>query len=412
MRSIIIIGTYTALNLLAVLLLDRWLCKCGKKYRDRVGLRAIIDFLYLSVAFVPVMANFVSSNSIRFGLEKFSYAWLGFLMYFGGLLLLVTIVDLGFSFAKFLSRKNDGFDTDDDEDAGKKGRRAHAVTMVLLILITVGVNVYGAIHAQDTVIKEYDIKIDKKVERTERLKVALISDIHIAYNSSKSMLKRMVELTNEQKPDVIIVAGDLISSDYYAISDPKGYASILSKLDAKEGVYWVYGNHDVQEPLFCGFALEDPKYALRTKEIEGFIKKCGFTPLEDEAVSIADGEVQLAGRLDYSKNGHGTNDRKDAAELLNDLDKNKPILIADHEPRDYKALSANGADISMSGHTHAGQVFPGTIVTRMLNDMVYGLDTREGMQVLVTSGVGYYGAPLRIGTNSEVVIANFTFKTE
>ena len=402
MRAVIVIGTYTILNILAVFLMDRWLSRCSDKYRENVAARVIIDFLYIVIAAVPVLGNFILDKEAQFFVNRFSYIWLGYLMYFGGLLLIATIVDL-IVIGVYKARSKGSAE-------GKRHTGIYKLVFVLLIIVPVGLNAYGMIHARDTVIKEYNVKIDKKVERTKEYRIALIADLHIAENSSESMMKNMVDLVNEQDPDVVLVGGDLFSSNYYGVAHPKRYEKILSRIESDEGVYWVYGNHDVQEPLFCGFALRDPEFALRSREMDDFIEKSGFTPLADEAVTLAGGEIQLVGRKDMSKTGDGTKKRMDAGKLLSNLDKNKPIIVLEHEPADYKALAKGGADISLSGHTHAGQVFPGTIVTRLLNDMVYGLDTRAGMQVLVTSGVGFYGAPLRIGTNSEVVIINMTFR--
>lgn len=400
MRAVIVIGIYVALNLLAVVLLDRWLCRSSEKFKESVAARVIVDFLYISVAAIPVLGNFLSDPGMKFTVDRFSYLWLGYLMYFAGFLLIATIVDLIAIGIHKAASKGEG---------GKRHTGVYKAVFVLLVFVPLGLNLYGAWHARDTVVKEYDVRIDKKVQSVKEYRIAVISDIHLANNSNEGMIKNMVKLVNEQEPDAVLVGGDLFSSDYYAVAHPEHYEKILSGIEAKEGVYWVYGNHDVQEPLFCGFALEEPEFALRTKEMEKFIKKSGFTPLEDSAVSLAGGEIQLAGRLDKGKNGFGSSKRKKPAELLEDLDRNKPIIILDHEPGDYKELAAHGADLSLSGHTHGGQVFPGTIVTRLLNDMVYGYGVRSGMQVLVTSGVGFYGAPLRIGTNSEVMIVNLTF---
>ena len=300
-----------------------------------------------------------------------------------------------------------------EEEIGKNAARSRHITafvFCLIVLFTIGLNVYGMIHARNTVIKRYDITIDKSVKKTKKLRAALISDLHISYNSDTEMFQTMVDKLNYHKPDVVFVTGDLFSSSYGAVKDPESYIKVLKQIKAKEGVYWVYGNHDVEEPLFCGFGLMPPEDAERTKEMVRFIKKSGFKILEDECVAIAGGEVQLAGRADQLKPVEKAKLRMSADKLLDDIDREKPIILLEHEPGDYKNLADNGVDISFSGHTHAGQVFPGTIFTRMLNDMVYGLDTRYGMQVLVTSGVGNYGPPLRIGTNSEIVIADITFK--
>ena len=415
MRAAIIYGTYIILNIIALFLIDHWLCRGGKKYRDSVGLRVIVCFLYITLAFMPVLAMMIRENIYQYFLLRFSYIWMGFLMYFGGLLLLASIIELivrlmARSKAKRLESVGDPYSPEEIEKIRSRSRGITAVVFCLILAGSIALNVYGMIHARNTVVTHYTIPINKTVKNIKQLRVALISDLHISYNSDVKMIKKMVNKVNYYKPEVVFVTGDMFSSSYSSVHKPGEYVKALKGLKAKEGVFWVYGNHDVEEPLFCGFGTADPKDAVRTKKMKKFLKKSNFKILEDKRTAISKGEVQLVGRADEEKPVDKAKKRMSADELLNDLDREKPIIVLEHEPGDYENLAANGADISFSGHTHAGQAFPGTIVTAMLNDMVYGLDTRHGMQVLVTSGVGNYGPPLRIGTNSEIVIADLQFK--
>ena len=415
MRAAIIYGTYILLNVINLLLIDHWLCRAGKKYRDSVGTRVIVCFLYIALAFLPVLAVMIRENIYQYYLLRYSYIWMGFLMYFGGLLLIASIVEfivrlMARSKAKRLESVGDPDTPEELDKISTRSRRVTALVFSLILIGSIAINVYGMIHARNTVVTHYDIKIDKAVKNVKKLRVALIADLHLSYNSDVKMIQNMVNKMNFYKPDVVVVTGDLFSSNYSSVRKPSEYIKALQGIKAKEGVYWVYGNHDVEESLFCGFGLDDPENAVRTKRMRKFIKKSNFKILEDKRTAIADGEVQLVGRADEQKPVDKAKNRMHADELLNDLDREKPIIVLEHEPGDYKNLADNGADILLSGHTHAGQVFPGTIITAMLNDMVYGLDTRYGMQVLVTSGVGNYGPPIRVGTNSEIVIADLSFK--
>ncbi len=400
MRIAVIIGTYTAAGLLAVFLLDHWLCSASLKYRGSTAWRVIVCFLFISVLSIPVLGTYVSSEYYRYILNRASYVLMGYLMYFGGMLLIATIIK-GIVWI-FRHKK---------ADSGESGawRTASALVLAAIIAVTIALNVYGTFHAKDTVVTNYGVTIDKEVKKMKRLRVAHISDLHLSYNSDEKMIRRMVEKVNAQKPDVVFVTGDMFTSCYGSLKDPKHYIRILKKIKAKEGVFWVYGNHDVEEPLFCGFGLEPPENAIRTKKIERFIKRSGMTILDDECTAIAGGEVQIVGRKDLLKPGGGNDSAMPVNELMDDLDRAKPILALVHEPVGYKELSENGADIAFSGHTHNGQVFPGNILTRFWNDMVYGMEKRSGMWAEVTSGVGFYGPPLRIGTDSEIAVIDITF---
>lgn len=415
MRSAIIFGTYTVLNIIAVILIDHWLSRSSESYQNSVAKRVIVNFFYTVLAFIPVLAVLIKPGLYKYLLERNSYIWMGFLMYFGSMLLVATIFEVIIRIisrrkAKKLEKEGRSLSDEDVEKRAARSRHITAFVFCLIFIAAVGVNVYGMIHARNTVVTKYDIKIDKDVKKTEKLRIALISDLHISYNSDPEMIRDMVGKLNFYKPDVVFVTGDMFSSSYDAVRKPQEYINELKEIKAKDGVYWVYGNHDVEEPLFCGFGLMPPEDAERTKRMVRFLKKSGFKILEDECVAIAGGEIQLVGRADQLKPVDKAKKRLSADELMDDIDRKKPVIVLEHEPGDYKSLAENGADIALSGHTHAGQVFPGTIVTRLMNDMVYGLDTRSGMQVLVTSGVGSYGPPIRIGTDSEIVIADISFK--
>jgi predicted MPP superfamily phosphohydrolase len=218
----------------------------------------------------------------------------------------------------------------------------------------------------------------------------------------------MVDLVNEENADLVVIAGDIFTSSYEGMSDPDRYAEILRGMKAKNGVYAVYGNHDVEETLFGGFPISPISQAFRTKQMEDFFDNAGFITLYDEVVTIED-EIQLAGRVDGEKAGDGTADRMSAAELLKDIDPEKPVLVLEHEPIDYAHLNESGADLVLSGHTHAGQIFPGNLVVPFFNENAYGYKVFDGLQTIVTSGVGYYGPPMRVGTDSEVTVVNITF---
>ena len=140
-----------------------------------------------------------------------------------------------------------------------------------------------------------------------------------------------------------------------------------------------------------------------------FLKKCGFKILEDKSAAICKGEVQLLGRADKYKPVKKAKKRMEPDDFMSDLDNDKPILVLEHEPDDLKELAEIGADVTFAGHTHAGQIFPGTLVVKALHDVAYGCKEKYGMNVIVTSGIGCYGPPIRILTDSEIVIADIHF---
>ena len=447
-----VVGAYVVLNLLALFLLDHWLCNASFSYRISVAKRVIVCFLFAAIASLPVLALFIRDGIYKYYLEKYSYIWMGFLMYFGALILVLTLFEIivrliaaaaghgrhdkdaeedssdpgkteneqypsmnsaeGVQYQDVAASSEAAGDADDEYDEQKPGLAGRVISGILIVLMigaAVGINVYGMEHARDTVVTRYDVKIDKHVKNTDTLRVAFISDFHLSYNSDPSMIWQMAEKINREKPDVVLVGGDMFSSSYSAVRDHKEYIKAFKSIKAKDGVYWVYGNHDVEEPLFCGFAMAKPEEAVRTKKMKKFLKKCGFKILDDKYTAICKGEVQLAGRADKYKPVDRAKKRMKPEDFMSDLDNDKPIIVLEHEPDDFKALSGIGTDITFAAHTHAGQMFPGNLVVQALHDVAYGCKDRNGMKVIVTSGVGCYGPPIRVLTDSEIVIADIHF---
>ncbi len=400
----VVVGAYIALNLLALFLLDHWLCNSSLKYRDSVARRVIVCFLFITVAFLPVLALLIRDGLYKYYIDRYSYVWMGFLMYFGALILVFTIIEGFVRLVRGIGKK------DRTEKSGAAGRVMSGVLIVLMIAATVGINVYGMKHARETVVTRYNVTVNKTVKHTEALRAAFISDLHLSYNSDPAIIRQMVDKLNNEKPDVVFVGGDMFTSSYSSVRHPEEYIEILKDIKSKYGVYWVYGNHDVEEPLFCGFPMKDPEDAVRTKKMKKFLKKSGFKILEDRCTAICKGEVQLVGRADKFLPTDKAEKRKAPDELMADLDKEKPVIVIAHEADDLKELAEDGADILFSGHTHAGQIFPGNIIVGFFNDIPYGQEKINDMNVIVSSGVGCYGPPIRVLTDSEIVIADITFK--
>ena len=349
--------------------------------------------IYILLSALPVAGAMLPDSRVKFILQGAGNIWLGFSTYFNGLMILLFLA------AGLICL------------AGRRrmpGRLPMAILTVSLTVSTV-LLVYGLVHAQNTVVKEYDITIEKDAGEHKDLKLVLLGDLHLSVNTYYPTIRRMVDLVNEQHADAVVIAGDIFTSSYQGLKDPERYAALLRQMDSTWGTFAVYGNHDVEETLFGGFPISPISRAFRTKEMEGFFRDCGFTILYDETVSIADGMIQIVGRVDGEKAGDGTALRLSPSQLLADSDLKKPVLVLEHEPVEFEALKENGADLALCGHTHAGQIFPGNLIVPLFNENAYGYKEVAGLQTIVTSGVGYYGPPMRVGTNSEVSVVNIHF---
>lgn len=92
------------------------------------------------------------------------------------------------------------------------------------------------------------------------------------------------------------------------------------------------------------------------------------------------------------------------------MDKSKPIIILDHEPKELEELSSAGVDMDLCGHTHDGQMFPGNILVAMMWENSCGYLNVDGMHNIVTSGVGVFYPDMRVGTKAEICPITVNFK--
>ena len=176
-------------------------------------------------------------------------------------------------------------------------------------------------------------------------------------------------------------------------------------------MYAVLGNHDVEEPILCGFTFNDEtlENKLASKEMLDFIRKSGMVLLYDENVIIND-SVNLYGRADQERPNLGNITRKESGELFKEVDVSKPIMVLDHEPREYDELEKAGVDLMMAGHTHDGQLWPTKIATDIIWENPYGLWVKNAFHAITTSGLGLFGPNMRVGTIAEVCIIHVKFR--
>ncbi len=389
MASVILISVYIALSSLAAYLTDLCLRRWPRTARRAAGLRKYWLTAYTLLSLIPMAGAFLPDSPVKFALQAAGNVWLGFYLYYGWLLLMLLLIAAMFRLAS----------------GGRLARNWHGGMLCLSLVAALALLGYGLVHAQNTVVKRYDIAVDKP---GEDMKVVLLGDLHLSVNSRLATTQRMVALVNEEQPDVVLIAGDIFTSSYAGLSHPEQYAEALRGMKAKYGVYAVYGNHDVEETLFGGFPISPVSQAFRSAQIEQFCADSGFTMLNDEIVTV--GGVQIAGRVDGEKAGDGTANRMTAAELLSGVDERLPVVVLQHEPKQFKALKEAGADVALCGHTHAGQLFPGNVVIPLFNENAWGYERVHDLDTVVTAGVGYYGPPMRVGTDSEISVVNLIFK--
>ena len=240
---------------------------------------------------------------------------------------------------------------------------------------------YGYFNYRIPKVERVEMSLNKPL-RGDCLKVVAVSDIHLGLGTGKSTLKRYVELINEQHPDVVLIAGDLIDNSITPVVE-NHMEEELNAINAPMGVYLVPGNHE---------------YISGIEDCEAFLAKTNIKLLKDSIVELPCG-VQIIGRDDRFNLR-----RKPVGHIIEEVDATKPIIMVDHQPYEVAKKDSLGVDIQLSGHTHHGQVWPLSMLVDRMYEQSHGYKKWKNSHVYVSSGLSLWGPPFRIGTRSDMAV--------
>lgn len=290
-------------------------------------------------------------------------------------------------------------------------RKAFVLTGAICTLLIIGISVYGILNQWNLKTKTYDVKVDKQVEGTDSLKIVLLADIHFGYSIGEKNAELLVNAINAQKPDLVCIAGDIFDNEYDAIRSPEKLSKVLRSIKSTYGVYACWGNHDLNEAILAGFTFHhkgDNISDVKDPRMNEFLRKSNIKLLEDESVLI-DNKFYIVGRKDASLIEKIHETRKAPDQLTKLLDRDKPILVIDHQPKELQELADAGADLDLCGHTHNGQTFPGNLTIKPMWENPCGISQKDAMTCIVTSGAGVWGPAMRLGTDSEICSIQVNF---
>lgn len=266
-------------------------------------------------------------------------------------------------------------------------RFVSGIIVLALTIITVG---YGTYHGHQLNIITYNVPIDEKTMNQD-WNIVMISDLHLGAVDSEKRLSKIVDKINNLEPDLVCIAGDFFDNDFAAIKNPQKAIETLRQLKSEYGVYACLGNHDAGATVL---------------QMQQFLEQCNIYLLNDAYTTVRN-ELVIVGRLDPSPiNGYGDTklSRRNISEVLSGTDPALPILVLDHNPANIEEYG-NEVDLILSGHTHRGQLFPGSLITKALFTVDYGYYRKDAASphVIVSSGVSTWGMPMRIGSDCEIV---------
>lgn len=213
----------------------------------------------------------------------------------------------------------------------------------------------------------------------DTLTVAVVSDLHMGYAIDQTDIQRMVDMVNASEADMCVIAGDLVDGDLHPVVS-QDLGRPLDNIVCP--TYAVVGNHE---------------YIGGVEQAEEYLRSLRLTLLRDSSVVI--GGVNIIGRDDLSMTR--THERRSVAEMKKDSCFN---IVVDHQPGAIDESVGEMIDLHLSGHTHAGQVWPIRALVKKVFDMDYGFKKQGMTHIVVTSGFGTWGPRMRLGSHSEVVL--------
>jgi hypothetical protein len=268
------------------------------------------------------------------------------------------------------------------------------------LALAVAVGAYATWNARHPHVTRLTVPIRNLPDHWQGKTVVHLSDVHLGTIRGPGYARDVVQRVNALEPALVLVTGDLfdgMGGRLAALAEP------LDRLDAEHGTFFVTGNHE-------GYlGVDEPLDALAGTSIR---------ILDDEVVDV-DG-LQIVGI------GFPEHDRaRDPLELSDAIDPHRPSILMYHIPTDvlrspedrgaqqnrtyfapdttFDFAREHSIDLQLSGHTHQGQFFPFTIVTRLIyKGYDYGLHEVGTFRIYTTSGTGTWGPPMRLASSSEI----------
>ncbi|MFI6205718.1 metallophosphoesterase [Streptomyces sp. NPDC051041] len=245
---------------------------------------------------------------------------------------------------------------------------------------TVGHGTYGVLRGPR--VKRVTVPLAKLPRAAHGYRIAVVSDIHLGPVLGRGFAQKVVDTVNATRPDLIAVVGDLVDG---SVEDLGPAAAPLAQLTARHGAYFVTGNHE----YFSGAEQW-------VEEVRGL----GLRPLENARTELA--HFDLAGVNDVAGEEEGQG--PDYVRALGDRDRTRACVLLAHQPVQIHQAVEHGVDLQLSGHTHGGQLWPGSLVAAAANPTVAGLERYGDTQLYVSRGAGAWGPPTRVGAPSDITV--------
>ncbi len=342
-----------------------------------------VIFVLCALAYVSARGFLVDSTPLIYDtVLAIGSLWFAFMLYF---FLSILIIDL-----LRIIMKLTGFKPEYIKNNYLKTKRITGIVIVLITIMLIG---YGYYNAFNLKVNEIEITLSKKESNLEKLRVVFMSDTHLTPLNDGNALSRIVKKVNELNPDIILLAGDIVDDQIHVL-ERHNVGPVLQQMTAHLGIFTSNGNHE---------------FIVGVNESVEFMNKHGITVVRDSAI-LVDSAFYIIGREDVVMPRFTGKERKSLNEIVKNIEGNYPLFLLDHTPVQLNQAVENGIDLQLSGHTHHGQMFPINLITNIIYELSWGYMKKENTHFYVTSGVGTWGPPVRIGSDAEIVLINITFE--
>lgn len=257
--------------------------------------------------------------------------------------------------------------------------------LLIPLLLALGIYVYGWFEARNIRVQALTIKTEKLLPEAGPLRLVQISDVHVGLMIGSDFVSRMLRVVRDAKPDLLVSTGDLVDGQ---INSLEKVLPLLQDIRPRLGKYAITGNHE----FYAGIS-----------EAQKFARKAGFVLLRGEGVTVA-GLINIAGIDDPAGRAIGQHRPVVEAELLKNLPEQHFTILLKHQP--IVNRNALGLfDLQLSGHTHKGQIFPFSLITRFYFPLHTGFFRLSDSSCLhVSRGTGTWGPPIRFFAPPEVTV--------
>ncbi|HDZ62841.1 MAG TPA: metallophosphoesterase [Nitrospirae bacterium] len=265
------------------------------------------------------------------------------------------------------------------------------VLFLLPLLLSLLIASYGYYEALNIKTEKVEIYTSKLSEETGRLRIVQISDVHIGLIVRESRLKRILAEVISAEPDILVSTGDLVDGQ---INNIAGIAEIFQEIKPRFGKFAITGNHEF--------------YAGIDKSLE-FIDKAGFQILRGKGITVSD-VINIAGFDDITGKSFGFYTDVPEEQVLKQLPAGLFTILLKHRPRVDKDAVGH-FDLQLSGHSHKGQIFPFSLLTKFYYPVHAGyLKLSDKSSLYVSRGSGTWGPPIRFLAPPEVTVIDLIHK--